>query len=226
MSEPHQYLLLAQPCPPCPHLAPPELRWRETCDGRWHLGAWCSACGRWLQWIAQTPTALASAPPRPTARSRAPPGQGLVGDRFPRTQPQQEIEMKLSTKFSSPYLKAVDIPRRRLRVTIVEFVDEWMGSPRECKTVLYFEGTDKGLVLNKTNAATLQKAFGDDTDAMIGRVVDLVVKPGSFQGEDIDVVRIEVPAEQPPPRPGDAELNRRLDEAAPSAHPGDDDIPF
>ena len=108
--------------------------------------------------------------------------------------------MKLSAKFSSPYLKAVDIPRRRLRVTIGEFVDEWMGNPRECKTVVYFEGIDRGMVLNKTNAETLQEAFGDETDAMRGRVIDLVVKPGSFQGEDIDVVRIEVPAEQPAPR--------------------------
>lgn len=134
--------------------------------------------------------------------------------------------MKLSAKFSSPYLKAVDIPRRRLRVTIGEFVDEWMGNPRECKTVVYFEGLDRGMVLNKTNAGTLQKAFGDETDAMIGRVIDLVVKPGSFQGEDIDVVRIEVPAEQPAPRPSDPELNRRLDEAAGTEQPGDDDIPF
>src|SRR5262249_40168017 len=127
----------------------------------------------------------------------------------------------------SPYLKADDISKRRLRVTIVEFVDEWMGNPRECKTVVYFKDIDKGLVLNKTNASVLAKAFGDDTDTMVGRVIDLVVKPGSFQGQDTDGVRIEVPGDQPPPRPSDAELNRRLDEAAANDHgTADDDIPF
>jgi hypothetical protein len=134
--------------------------------------------------------------------------------------------MKISTKFASPYLKPIDIPKRHLRVTIAEFVDEWMGNPRECKTVIYFTGTDKGLVLNKTNATTLQKAFGDDTDAMIGKVVDLIVKPGSFGDLPIDVVRLEIPADQPLAQPSDTELNRRLDEAAATEQPKDDDIPF
>jgi hypothetical protein len=63
-----QRLLLARPQPACLHPDPPALRWRATRDGRWHLGAWCRACGPWLQWVGQTPAVLATAPPRPDAR--------------------------------------------------------------------------------------------------------------------------------------------------------------
>jgi hypothetical protein len=65
--EMYQPLLLALPQPPCLHAEPPDLRWRATSDARWHLGAWCRACGRWLRWVPQTPAILATAPPRPAA---------------------------------------------------------------------------------------------------------------------------------------------------------------
>jgi hypothetical protein len=136
--------------------------------------------------------------------------------------------MKYSSRYSSPYLKAADLlPRQRTRVTITEIAEEEMGSPRQRKFVAYFGELDKGLVLNVTNGKTLATAFGDDTQNSIGKVIDLVIKPGSFEGRDIDVIRVEVPADQPRPRPSDAELNRRLDAAAASDHgTADDDIPF
>jgi hypothetical protein len=119
--------------------------------------------------------------------------------------------------FSSPYLKPQDIPHGRLPGAIAEFAEEEMNVPRQRKLVMYFRGIEKGLVLNKTNATTLQKAFGDDTDAMIGRVIELVVKPDSFKGEDILTIRIEVPTDQPPPPPSDVAAKRPII---------DDDIPF
>jgi hypothetical protein len=135
--------------------------------------------------------------------------------------------MDMSNRFGSPFLKASDLSSARTRVTITEISDELMGNPRERKTVAYFLELEKGLVLNKTNGKTLLTAFGKNSDDWLNKVIELVVKPGqSPQGEEMDVIRIEVPPQLPRPQPRDVELNRRLDEAAATTHPADDDIPF
>jgi len=135
--------------------------------------------------------------------------------------------MDMSGRFGSPFLKASDLSSERTRVTITEISDELMGNPRERKSVAYFLELEKGLVLNKTNGKTLLTAFGKNSDDWLHKVIELVVKPGqSPQGEEMDVIRIEVPPQQPRPRPNDAELNRHLDEVAGSEPPADDDIPF
>jgi hypothetical protein len=135
--------------------------------------------------------------------------------------------MKYSSRYTTRYLKADDLlPTRRRRVTITEVAEEEMGVQRERKFVVYFEEVGKGLVLNKTNSATLARRFGDDTKDSIGKVIDLVIKPGSFEGKDIEVIRVEVPDDQPPP-PRDPAGPRRGDAtAAGGRRSNDDDIPF
>jgi len=132
--------------------------------------------------------------------------------------------MKLSRKFTSRYLTAEDLPTGRLPVTIAEFREEWMGNPRELKPVAYFNEIDKGLVVKRPHATTLQKAFGDETDDMIGQSIDLVVVCVEINGEMRNVVGIEVPAAQAGRRPTDAELNRRLDEEATIEPPPDNEM--
>jgi hypothetical protein len=51
---------------PCRHPTT-VLRWHRMATGAYHLGRYCAACGRWQQWVPQTDTALAAAPPRPRA---------------------------------------------------------------------------------------------------------------------------------------------------------------
>jgi hypothetical protein len=139
---------------------------------------------------------------------------------------QESATMDMSGRFGSPFLKASDLSSERTRVTITEISDELMGNPRERKTVAYFLELEKGLVLNKTNGKTLLTAFGKNSDDWLNKVIELVVKPGqSPQGEEMDVIRIDVPQQQPS-QPSDTELNRRLDEAAAPAPSRDDDIPF
>jgi hypothetical protein len=133
--------------------------------------------------------------------------------------------MSIFDSFDSPYLKAVDVRPRR-RVTIAEYAEEWMGNPKQKKVVVYFEHLNKGLVLNKTNGRALVDAFGRDPAQHLGRVVDLVVARTSYQGEEVDTVRVEIPAEHPPARPSDADVNRQLDAAATANRSPDDDIPF
>jgi hypothetical protein len=49
---------------PCGHPMT-VLRPHRMATGACHLG--CGDCGRWQQWVAQTETALAVAPPKPRA---------------------------------------------------------------------------------------------------------------------------------------------------------------
>jgi hypothetical protein len=130
--------------------------------------------------------------------------------------------MKYSKYFPSPYLKASDLDTERQRVTITKVEEESMGYPRERKLVVHFEELEQRLVLGQGNARTLRNDFGDDTEASVGKEVDLVVKSSVVDGKPIEFILIEIPAEQPqsPPAAG-------TDHAAASAIQSDDDsIPF
>ena len=61
--------------------------------------------------------------------------------------------------------------------------------------VLYFSDHAKGLVLNKTNANTLQEIYGADTDSWQGQTIRLVIEAAdagtaSLVEAGIDDVRI------------------------------------
>ena len=44
--------LTCQSCGP----VEPVKKWKPMPNGRKHLGAYCSTCGRWIKWLSQTPT--------------------------------------------------------------------------------------------------------------------------------------------------------------------------
>jgi hypothetical protein len=100
----------------------------------------------------------------------------------------------LKAQFPSKYLKAADLEGKEVPVKIREFKLENVageGRPPENKPVAYFEGKDKGVVLNKTNADTLALLFGDDTDLMVGQTVVLFPTTVSFQGKTVDAIRMK-----------------------------------
>jgi hypothetical protein len=91
---------------------------------------------------------------------------------------EQEAAMTKEFKelYGGKYLTAADLkdsPRRRKvgKVAVEEFRDK-DGSPKR-KYVLYLEGEDKGVVLNKTNALRLAGAFGGDRAIWVGKLVEL-----------------------------------------------------
>ena len=50
--------------------------------------------------------------------------------------------------------------------------------------------TDKGLVLNKTNAAAIAKTHGDDSDEWIGQAIELYPAVTQFNGNTVDCIRV------------------------------------
>lgn len=74
------------------------------------------------------------------------------------------------------YLSVGSFPRP-VRVVIRELRREMVGrqdGPKEKKGILYFQGYDKGMVLNKTNVKALVRILGTDDDKeWIGKSVVL-----------------------------------------------------
>ena len=67
----------------------------------------------------------------------------------------------------------------------------------DTKPVVHFRGTDKGLVLNKTNANTIAGMFGPETEAWSGQVVTLFVAQAEFQGKQTLAIRVKMQKAKP-----------------------------
>lgn len=87
--------------------------------------------------------------------------------------------MKIGAAFPSKYLKAADLQGRAFQVQIAFLRVEDVGTEQkpEHKPVMYFtfqgRQTEKGLVLNRTNADTIAMDLGDETDNWVGHTVEL-----------------------------------------------------
>jgi arabinogalactan endo-1,4-beta-galactosidase len=139
----------------------------------------------------------------------------------PKLQSKKDIIMKISSAFPSDYLKAADLQGRAVQV-IMRCVEmrEIGGEP---KPILYFEGKDRGMVVNKTNANKIAEMFGDDTDNWAGEEIVLFEAMVEFQGKTVAAIRVRLA-----PRKGNG--NKQPRQPSPAPPPQDDsfadDIPF
>ena len=117
--------------------------------------------------------------------------------------------------YGSKYLGASDLKGQRPRRTIgkVETVDlkEKDGSTKR-RRVLYFEGEDKAMVVNKTNATKLAMAFGKEKSEWVGARVELYCEMTSLGKEGVRLQPLRTVAKPPAPKPPDPEM--------------DDEVPF
>jgi hypothetical protein len=103
----------------------------------------------------------------------------------------------------------------------------------ETKPVLRLKNS-KGLVLNRTNAATIASFLGDDTDTWTGRQIVLFPAKVNFQVRLTDAIRVREPRPQasaaPAPAPKSASAAPAPAPAPAPAVPAvagyDDDVPF
>jgi hypothetical protein len=150
--------------------------------------------------------------------------------------------MNISDAFPSKYVKAEDLGGRDVTVTIKTCTLEDIILGEEPKPVLWFENASKGMVLNVTNARTLTKLYGPDTDAWAGRKIILRAEEVDFKGERVLGLRVSLskpgepqPAAQPSrsrsvQRPVFTEEPPVQKQPAPAVAPDDEDpdisIPF
>lgn len=139
--------------------------------------------------------------------------------------------MKLDDIYTSNsnFLKAEDLQGKKPVLTIAsaDVVEKDYGDGQGPKkqVVLAFNGTDKVLGLNRTNANRIAELTGsDDSDDWVGRTIKLFVEQVTFQNKTVPAIRIfpELP-----------EANNGAAQAAPAQQfsgtptaDENDDIPF
>lgn len=102
--------------------------------------------------------------------------------------------MNINKLFKSNYLKAADL-EEDLTTMVIDRVEVAEFDTGE-KPVLYFEGEDRGLVLNKTNTRAIGTAYGYETDSWVGKRVILFTTAVDFQGSMVDAIRVKIPKAQ------------------------------
>lgn len=136
--------------------------------------------------------------------------------------------MRMSEEFPSKYLKADDLRGREVRVTIARVEREKMGD--DVKPVVYFNGKEKGVVLNKTNGFAIANAYGDETNDWFGNDIILFSVMTEYGGKTAPAIRVRIPtardnrpAQSDPISSGPQTVQSPQ---PPTNHPINDDIPF
>lgn len=105
--------------------------------------------------------------------------------------------MNINDAYPSNYLKAHDLQGRTVNVVMDRVGFEKIGSDE--KPVLYFQGKEKGLVLNKTNANNIAHVYGPETDGWRGQSITLFEAMVDFRGETVAAIRVRGPRQQSRP---------------------------
>ncbi len=151
--------------------------------------------------------------------------------------------MNIDAAFPSKYLKAHDLLGKTVRLKIAGITVEKLGE--DLRPIISFSGTDKTLVVNKTNANRISAVYGRETDDWIGKDIEVYPDQVEFQGRMVEAIRVRVPAKPPQskavvqsvphldkaPFTGGVTVTGHLDAPPPAAETDygvilDDEIPF
>jgi hypothetical protein len=104
--------------------------------------------------------------------------------------------MNINNAFPSKWLKSGDVEEDDLILTIsrVAMEDIGQGENQENKPVLYFEETEKGMVLNKTNAEAISRLHTPETDNWIGKKIAIFATEVDFAGKQTLALRVRMKA--------------------------------
>jgi hypothetical protein len=106
----------------------------------------------------------------------------------------EATHMQTASFFPSKFLKAADLNNTPLIVTICGVTTDIIGQGAEARTklIIQFCELPRGLVLNKTNFNVLVELTGSqDSDAWLGKRVQLVLTRVDFNGTRVQAIRIE-----------------------------------
>ena len=115
--------------------------------------------------------------------------------------------MKQADVFPSKYVSTPDLKGKPVVVTVRSVVmDAVDGENKPQKPVVYFVGSQKGMVLNQTNWAACAIMFGDESDNWVGCRIELFPDTTLFQGKNVPCIRMRGPTTAPAPLPPDAAM--------------------
>lgn len=102
--------------------------------------------------------------------------------------------MQIDQAFPSKYISAKDLNGRPVQLTIknvaVELVGQ--GEDQDSRPVMYFTETQKGFVLNRTNANMISEDLGGETNNWAGQKLELFPARVPFGAKIVDAVRVKV----------------------------------
>ncbi len=124
------------------------------------------------------------------------------------------------TMFDSEYLGAWDLMGRDVVVTIsrvqgMEITGE--GGKKNKKPVVWFEGKQKGAIINKTNAKAISGMYGRDTSAWVGKRITLYPTQTQVGSETKECIRVRPVPPPDAPRGKRSETTESPAEAAADA---------
>jgi hypothetical protein len=112
-------------------------------------------------------------------------------------------EYDFDSLYGSKYLSVADLkdaePRLKIGKAEIAELREKNGTIKR-KYVILFEGVDKGLVINKTNAKKLADAYGKQPSKWIGQFVQLYAEDTTF-GKGVRIRPLRKPATPTEPDP-------------------------
>lgn len=119
--------------------------------------------------------------------------------------------------FSRDFLGSWDLGGREVTVTIRKVEAGTLtgnGGRKDKKPVVYFEGKEKALALNKTNAKQIAQMYSSDVDNWVGKQIVIYPTTTTFGSETVDCIRV---------RPGKPKAVRRpqQDQKQPEPNPLD-----
>ena len=91
------------------------------------------------------------------------------------------------------FIFAFDLNGKDVSVTIVRVEAGSLtssGGRKTKKPVVYFDGKEKGLALNSTNAKTIAALYGNYTERWVGQSVTLYPTTTQMNGETVECIRI------------------------------------
>lgn len=111
--------------------------------------------------------------------------------------------MKISEVYPTKYVTAADLQGRTVTLTIKAVTMEEMlthDNKTVSKPVAWFERTNKGFVMNATNARVIANLYGDNTDGWTGQRISIYPTQVKAFGKMQDCIRVreEIPAQPKP----------------------------
>lgn len=102
-------------------------------------------------------------------------------------------DLNLNLLYPSEYVKAEDLKGKTVMVKVADIRRENLpmaGGKKEYKVVLYMEGKEKKLVMNKTNGTILALLFGTDLANARGKRIQLTPDVDKMGGDLVACIRI------------------------------------
>jgi len=101
--------------------------------------------------------------------------------------------MNINNAFPSKWLKSSDVEEDlTLTIRAVEVETVGQGEDAEEKPVIFFEETEKGMVLNKTNANTIAGLYTPETDNWVGKKITIFATEVDFGGKQTLALRVRM----------------------------------